>query len=46
LIEIGATVESVLGDKIERDDLPKLKDFLQQQENRGSYFSNAMKKIN
>ena len=38
LIEIGATVESVLGNPIEKEDLPKLKNFLEQQ---GQYFSKA-----
>lgn len=39
LIEIGATVENVLGRPITKDDLPKLKSFLEQQEQRGQYFS-------
>jgi hypothetical protein len=43
LIEIGASVESVLGRKIEKSDLPKLIGFLSQQEERGGYFSAAMK---
>ena len=42
LIEIGATVESVLGKPITKDDLPKLKSFLEQQEERGQYFSKAL----
>jgi len=42
LIEIGATVESVLGNPITKDDLPKLKSFLEQQEQRGQYFSKAL----
>ena len=42
LIEIGATVESVLGKPITKDDLPKLKSFLEQQEQRGQYFSKAL----
>lgn len=42
LIQIGATVESVLNRPIEEDELPKLLRFLQQQEERGNYFSNAM----
>jgi hypothetical protein len=42
LIEIGAAVESVLGDKIEKDDLPNLIDFLAKQEERGGYFSATM----
>lgn len=42
LIEVGATVESVLGRPIEQFDLPKLKEFLEQQEKRGNYFSKAM----
>jgi Skp family chaperone for outer membrane proteins len=42
LIEIGGAVESVLGRPIEKQDLPKLIAFLKQQEERGSFFSNAM----
>lgn len=42
LIEIGGVVESVLGKTIEKEDLPKLKAFLEQQEQRGKYFSKAM----
>lgn len=42
LIEVGATVESVLGRAITREDLPKLKDFLIQQEKRGNFFTKAM----
>ncbi len=42
LIQIGATVESVLNRPIVEDDIPKLLRFLQQQEERGQYFSNAM----
>lgn len=42
LIEVGAEVESVLGCPIEREDLPKLRRFLQDQEARGRYFSRAM----
>lgn len=42
LIEIGGAVESVLGRPIEHSELPKLIDFLKQQEERGSYFSRAM----
>lgn len=45
LIEIGATVENVLGRPIEQSDLPKLKEFLEQQENRGNYFSKAMNSL-
>ncbi len=44
LIEIGAEVESVLGSTIEREDLPKLRSFLMDQEKRGRYFSRAMGK--
>lgn len=44
LIEIGATVESVLGRPITKEDLPNLKRFLQEQEDRGNFFSNAMKR--
>ena len=43
LIEIGAAVESVLKQPIEKEDLPKLINFLEQQEERGNYFSKAMK---
>ena len=43
LIEIGAAVESVLKQPIEKEDLPKLIHFLEQQEERGNYFSKAMK---
>lgn len=42
LIEIGGAVESVLGKPIEAEDLPKLVAFLQQQEQRGGFFSKAM----
>ncbi len=42
LIQIGATVESVLNRPIEEEELPNLFRFLQQQEERGAYFSNAM----
>ena len=42
LIEVGSSVESVLGRPIEKEDLPKLINFLKQQEARGNYFSNAM----
>lgn len=38
LIEIGAIVESVLGKPIEKEDLPKLKAFLEEQEKRGHFF--------
>ena len=41
-IEIGGAVESVLGRKIEHDELPKLIAFLKAQEERGGYFSAAM----
>lgn len=42
LIEVGATVESVLGRPIEHDELDKLLFFLKDQEERGKYFSKAM----
>lgn len=42
LIEVGGAVESVLGRPIEHDELPKLLNFLKQQEERGQYFSKAM----
>ena len=44
LIEIGAEVESVLGRSIEKEDIPKLIDFLETQERRGNFFSKAMEK--
>jgi len=43
LIEIGACVESVFSDKIEKEDLPALIDFLKKQDERGGYFSGAIK---
>lgn len=43
LIEVGATVESVLGNPIKKEDLIKLKSFLELQERNGHFFSNAMK---
>ena len=42
LIEVGATVESVLGKPISKEDLPKLKKFLEKQEQKGQWFSQAM----
>ena len=44
LIEVGASVESVLGCPIEKEDLPKLIAFLKKQETNGKYFSKAMGK--
>lgn len=44
LIEIGGTVESVLGRPIEKEDLPLLIAFLQRQGTHGNYFLNAMKR--
>lgn len=44
LIDIGASVESVLGRPIEKEDLPNLIKFLEDQENRGRWFSKAMNK--
>ena len=41
LVEIGAICEEVLGKPIEKEDLPKLRAFLEQQEQRGHYFSKA-----
>lgn len=41
LIEVGSTVESVLKRPIEKEDLPKLKMFLEEQEKRGNFFSKA-----
>lgn len=42
LIEVGASVESVLGCPIEKDDIPKLIIFLQDLEEHGNCFSKAM----
>ena len=42
---MGGAVESVLGHPIEKEDIPNLIAFLEQQEKRGNYFSKAMKKI-
>lgn len=42
LIEIGGAVESVLKHPIEKEDIPKLLDYLYDQERRGKYFSKAM----
>lgn len=44
LIEIGGVVEKVLGKPINKEDLPKLMSFLEQQERNGNYFSKAMQK--
>ena len=44
MIEIGAAVESVLNRPIEHDELPKLIEFLKDQEDRGRWFSKAMNK--
>jgi hypothetical protein len=49
LIEIGAAVESVLGEsvpgaKIEKEKLPNLMSWLRQQEARGKFFSTAVLK--
>lgn len=46
LIEIGGTVVKVLGRDIPYEDLPKLYNFLMQQEERGKYFSRAMEHDN
>ena len=43
LIEIGATVEKVFGSPIENYMLPRLEKFLKEQDERGQYFSNALK---
>lgn len=42
LIEIGATVEKVYGQPIEKNLLPYLEKFLRGQNERGNYFSNAL----
>lgn len=43
LIEIGAAVESVLGEPIPKERLPLLIDFLTKQDERGDFFTNAMR---
>lgn len=42
LIEIGATVEKVYGQPIEKELLPYLIEFLEGQNARGNYFSSAL----
>lgn len=44
LCEVGGAVESVLGYPIEKEDIPKLIEFLKMQEANGKYFSKAMRK--
>ena len=44
LIEIGAVCEVVLGSPIEKEMLPRLQEWLQMQEQKGSYFSRALGK--
>lgn len=44
LIEIGASVESVYGKPIENEKLLNLINFLNEQENRGNYFSKALER--
>ena len=44
LIEIGASVESVLGREFVEDDIIRLMNFLKQQEKNGGFFSKAMEK--
>ncbi len=46
LIEIGGAVYSVLGDSYQDGDVERLIDFLQGQEQRGKYFSKAMRTNN
>lgn len=43
LIEIGGAVYSVLGDSYQDGDVERLIDFLQGQEQRGKYFSKALR---
>lgn len=43
LIEIGGAVYSVLGDSYQDGDVERLIEFLQGQEQRGKYFSKAMR---
>lgn len=42
LIEIGATVEKIYGQPIDKNLLPYLEKFLSGQNERGNYFSNAL----
>lgn len=44
LCQIGGAVESVLGCAIEVEDISKLIEFLNKQENNGRFFSKAMNK--
>jgi hypothetical protein len=44
LIQLGGIVEKVLGRPTTEEDLPKLLDYLEQQEKRGNFFSKAMNK--
>lgn len=44
LCQIGGAVESVLGNAIEEEDIPKLIAFLKKQEANGRYFTKAMAK--
>ncbi len=46
LIEVGASVESVLGREILSEDVPSLIRFLQDLENNGNLFSKAMNTVN
>lgn len=46
LIEIGATVESVLGREFNQADKVRLLSFLQMQERNGKYFTRAMNRDN
>lgn len=45
LIRIGAEVESVYGNPIEEEDLPKLRKFLTEQEARGRFLSKALANV-
>lgn len=44
LCQIGGAIESALGCVIEVEDIPKLIDFLNRQENNGGFFSKPMNK--
>ncbi len=46
LIVIGATVEQVLGSELSEEQIPLFKAFLEGQESRGQYLSNALKVSN
>ncbi len=46
LIQIGGIVEKVLGRNFSDEELPLFQKFLEEQENRGKYFSKSLQKSN